>query len=206
MKFLGVITLVGLCASWSLATASSAGEIKLITYYPAPFGAYDRLRLVPREALDSEECNHNTWGTFYIDNELGAIVLCSSLGEDLMTIATKQDIDGNIGLTGWQVYCVPDPRPKKGMMICVRMNSKNGATEAKAYYHESPPKWIVEEPPFPFSLKDGHYRLFCGSLPNVAGGAHLNICTRVDMDSGKTEIRFLNLTSEEMWGDIQNPW
>jgi len=53
-----------------------AESITLTTYYPAPFGAYDRLRLVPRAPLDGEgACNP---GTFYVDNITNQMQFCQS--------------------------------------------------------------------------------------------------------------------------------
>lgn len=49
-----------------------ADNITLTTYYPAPFGVYDRLRLAPRDSLSSEDCKDSRQrGTMYYDNGLG---------------------------------------------------------------------------------------------------------------------------------------
>lgn len=40
------------------------GSLTLTTYYPAPFGAYDQLRLVPRDALTGTSC---PIGTLYVN-------------------------------------------------------------------------------------------------------------------------------------------
>ena len=54
---------------FSIAFAES---ITLTTYYPAPFGAYDRLQLVPRSLLFGS-CLP---GTFYLDNIVGDMHFC----------------------------------------------------------------------------------------------------------------------------------
>lgn len=49
--------------------------VNLTTYYPSPFGAYDRLRLIARQAL-AEPCQT---GTMYIDeNAAGEIKFCNT--------------------------------------------------------------------------------------------------------------------------------
>jgi len=53
-----------------------AESITLTTYYPAPFGAYDRLRLVPRAPLsDPGGCAP---GTIYVDNITNQMQFCQS--------------------------------------------------------------------------------------------------------------------------------
>jgi len=55
-----------------------AESITLTTYYPAPFGAYDRLRLVPRAPLDGEgACDP---GTIYVDTLSNQMQFCRDDG------------------------------------------------------------------------------------------------------------------------------
>ena len=54
-----------------LSVPAPAETITLETYYPAPFGAYDRLQLVPRGLLGNGDCNQNTEGQLYIDSSHG---------------------------------------------------------------------------------------------------------------------------------------
>jgi hypothetical protein len=51
-----------------------AESIQLSTYYPSPFGLYDRLRLVPRAAL-SDPCDS---GTIYVRNTDNSLQLCGA--------------------------------------------------------------------------------------------------------------------------------
>jgi len=53
-----------------LSSVLFAGDVRLSTYYPAPFGAYDRLKLVPRDSLPLDpNCNDKKdVGTLYYDN------------------------------------------------------------------------------------------------------------------------------------------
>jgi len=55
-------------------TTPPVDQITLTTYYPAPFGAYDQFRLVPRDAL-AGTCQD---GTLYVRNSDSAIQYCSS--------------------------------------------------------------------------------------------------------------------------------
>ena len=66
-KFL-LLTLFSLLISGSYA---QAGPVKFSTYYPAPFGVYDRLRLVPRATL-SAPCDT---GSIYVDNSTNTLTL-----------------------------------------------------------------------------------------------------------------------------------
>ena len=58
---------------FSLAT-SQAGQIQVNTYYPAPYGAYDRIKLVPRAALPTT-CDP---GLLYIDQTDGIMKYCQA--------------------------------------------------------------------------------------------------------------------------------
>ena len=49
---------------------SQTNNVTFTTYYPAPYGAYDRLMLVPRTpALTNAACNAATEGTLYVGNQ-----------------------------------------------------------------------------------------------------------------------------------------
>lgn len=66
----------------------SAENITLTTYYPAPFGAYDRVKLVPRDSLPEDpNCNdQDDAGVLYYDNGKGekaeGVYVCQKTGED----------------------------------------------------------------------------------------------------------------------------
>ncbi|MBI5415515.1 MAG: hypothetical protein HZA29_01740 [Candidatus Omnitrophica bacterium] len=55
-----------------LARPAQAGSVQFSTYDPAPFGMYDRLRLVPRASLAGPACDP---GTFYYETGAG-LKLC----------------------------------------------------------------------------------------------------------------------------------
>ncbi|MEK6538938.1 MAG: hypothetical protein AABZ46_07430, partial [Nitrospirota bacterium] len=56
------------CLAAGIAVSlAEAGSVQFSTYYPAPFGMYDRLRLVPRTALGAP-CDP---GTFYYETGVG---------------------------------------------------------------------------------------------------------------------------------------
>jgi hypothetical protein len=65
-----------LIGEWRIRQRTLNKMFTLTTYYPAPFGAYDRLRLVPRAALPAGQCNNNTRGTFYFDQDLNSLRIC----------------------------------------------------------------------------------------------------------------------------------
>jgi hypothetical protein len=48
---------------------SAADQLQLTTFYPAPFGAYDRMRLVPRNSLPDADCDaQEKVGVIYYDD------------------------------------------------------------------------------------------------------------------------------------------
>lgn len=53
-----------LLCSFLYVASAGAESLTLTTYYPAPFGAYDRLRIVPRDAALTDPCDI---GTIYAD-------------------------------------------------------------------------------------------------------------------------------------------
>src|SRR3989338_329978 len=55
-------------------------SITLTTYYPSPFGQYDRLRLAPRAALPPADCNGATLGLMYYDDGLNSLMICEDIG------------------------------------------------------------------------------------------------------------------------------
>ncbi len=69
----------------------SYGVVKLSTYYPAPFGAYDRLKLVPRATLplDPNCDDESDLGTMYYDKGeetlAEGIFVCQRIGKDALT-------------------------------------------------------------------------------------------------------------------------
>jgi hypothetical protein len=82
-----VLVLVGFLVV--LATVLFADNVvKLSTYYPAPFGAYDRIKLVPRESLPLDpNCDGlNDLGTMYYDQGSGplseGVYVCQRVGEE----------------------------------------------------------------------------------------------------------------------------
>jgi hypothetical protein len=58
-----------------IAVLCHAETLTLSTYYPAPFGAYDRLRLVPRAAV-GDACAAGLEGMVYADNTTGIPTYC----------------------------------------------------------------------------------------------------------------------------------
>lgn len=75
MKRFLILALLGLNFS-SLAFADPVNTVTLTSYYPAPFGAYDRMRLVPRAPLGAGTCTAANEGTLYIPDSTFAINQC----------------------------------------------------------------------------------------------------------------------------------
>ncbi|MCC6759316.1 MAG: tail fiber domain-containing protein [Candidatus Omnitrophica bacterium] len=57
--------------------SAQTNTVTLTSYYPAPFGAYDRLRLVPRASLGAN-CTGEEEGTLYIETPANIINQCTS--------------------------------------------------------------------------------------------------------------------------------
>ncbi len=63
----------------SPAFAQSTEQMTITSYYPSPFGVYDRLRLMPRGAAPS--ClNKNDWGSIYYDEAQNSLLVCTDDG------------------------------------------------------------------------------------------------------------------------------
>lgn len=84
-----VVALVGLLIIFSTILFAES-VVRLSTYYPAPWGAYDRLKLVPRSSLplDSHCSELNNLGTMYYDSGLEllpeGVYVCQRVSEDSM--------------------------------------------------------------------------------------------------------------------------
>lgn len=94
-----------------------ADNLTLTTYYPAPFGAYDRIKLVPREALDAKgNCDtDNAVGTIYYskggDKQSPGIYVCQKFKDDSFDwVFLARAFRGNSdGVGNQKVVCVkPD--------------------------------------------------------------------------------------------------
>jgi len=59
-----------------IATTAHAGSVSLTSHYPAPYGRYDQLRLVPRDPLPAN-CDI---GTIYVDKTSNLFQYCSDDG------------------------------------------------------------------------------------------------------------------------------
>ncbi|MBN1870105.1 MAG: hypothetical protein JW847_05990 [Candidatus Omnitrophica bacterium] len=69
-KYLFIFFFIICLASWAHAQQT----ITLSTYYPAPFGSYERLRLVPR--APAPPCNASLEGLMYLNNTTDEIEIC----------------------------------------------------------------------------------------------------------------------------------
>jgi len=85
-----VVALVGFLVILSSALFADS-VVKLSTYYPAPFGAYDRLKLVPRSTLplDPNCDDESDLGTMYYDKGeetlAEGIFVCQRIRKDTLT-------------------------------------------------------------------------------------------------------------------------
>lgn len=82
MKRLLLLTLFSIFSIIPPFACAQQNTVTLSTYYPAPFGAYDRLRLVPRDHLGgvTNACTAAEEGTLYIDQDNGYLInQCRSL-------------------------------------------------------------------------------------------------------------------------------
>jgi hypothetical protein len=85
------LALLILLANAVCAFGQTNQTVTLSTYYPAPYGAYDRLRLVPRATLNTVSC---PLGTMYMN--MGA----AGQGDMLMLCQEDGDPDDDIGAWG----------------------------------------------------------------------------------------------------------
>ncbi|MFP4473811.1 MAG: hypothetical protein ACLFPX_08130 [Candidatus Omnitrophota bacterium] len=73
-KLTPVLILLIICGSAAFASAES---LTLTTYYPSPFGSYDRIRLVPHDtATNPITCTKDNEGLLYYDADEGRLRVC----------------------------------------------------------------------------------------------------------------------------------
>ena len=83
-----IFMLLGMLELGLISFVLFAENVAITTYYPAPYGSYDRLRLLPRNFLLSEEsCGMvNDLGLMYYDNGEGdkaeGLYICQKLEEE----------------------------------------------------------------------------------------------------------------------------
>ncbi len=75
MKRLFIFAFLGSIFSTFAFAQSTTNTVTLTSYYPAPYGAYDRMRLVPRATLGGS-CTAAQEGTLYIPNTTNLINQC----------------------------------------------------------------------------------------------------------------------------------
>lgn len=89
-----------------LASIASAETLTLTTYYPAPFGAYDRIRLVPR--ADDIDCSTaNAGGTIFVTSDTNPPTLrfCDGIDANSSTIgAWRQILDTSTNPDSLDLY------------------------------------------------------------------------------------------------------
>ena len=113
-----------------------AENITLTTYYPAPFGSYDRLKLVPRDSLPADpNCNDaEDVGILYYDNGKGeqpeGVYVCQQTGKDSMNKAEYDWIlvsrpmkEEPAKIRNYKVVCV---KPDGKWGVCANNPSMDG--------------------------------------------------------------------------------
>ena len=121
----------------------AAEEIHLTTYYPAPFGAYDRIKLVPRSSFLSGDCDAlEEVGVIYYDNgkeknpaglyvcqkfdqdKFGWVFISKSFASDARMDDDRSDKSVNASVISAQkVVCVQSNR---SLGVCLNNPSADG--------------------------------------------------------------------------------
>jgi len=116
-KILGVMAFVLLVAGVSFAQTSE--KLTITTYYPAPYGVYNELRLYP--SWHASQCNSANEGTMYYDNML---MVCDgtsyqsvgwwtaterSSGSNIFDLANKNTGNVSVNLAPWDGWSLPAP-------------------------------------------------------------------------------------------------
>ncbi len=118
--------------------AFAADSVTLTTYYPSPFGAYDRLKLVPRDTLDTKDfCkSENDLGFIYYDNGKGerkeGVYVCEKMGfnED-----TKKDVFDWVLIS--RPLLLQKGKPVAGKVVCIKDDGKLGTCMQNMSYDGS---------------------------------------------------------------------
>lgn len=131
MKPNTIIKFLLVCGLSAIPSVLSAESLTLTTYYPAPFGAYDRLRLVPRESLplDPHCDDEKDLGLMYYDNgldERGAgLYVCHKMSEEkfMWILVSRPLSSGDEGVRNEKVVCLKESG-KFG--VCLNNPSQDG--------------------------------------------------------------------------------
>lgn len=101
-----------------------AEQLTLTTYYPAPFGAYDRIRLVPRAELPADPyCNDiNDIGMMYYDDGQGKNVA----GVYVCHLEGKEQYQWIYLTRPFQAEGSQEEKIHNAKVVCVKENGKFG--------------------------------------------------------------------------------
>lgn len=66
--------------SYAEQPATNREEIVLTTYYPVPYGDYRNLRLWPSNTEATKDCDYNTRGTLFYDENTDEVKVCRKVG------------------------------------------------------------------------------------------------------------------------------
>ena len=97
------------------ASTAFAETVSLSTYYPAPFGAYDRLRLVPR--ANAPVCNANLIGLIYYDANLQELRVCTDAGQFEFLSATWTQNNNNATTADIYLTEMDEAAPRTNLFV-----------------------------------------------------------------------------------------
>lgn len=130
-----IFMLLGMLGFGLVASVLYAENVTLTTYYPAPYGSYDRLRLLPRNSLLSEEfCgNVKDLGLMYYDNGEGGkaagLYICQKLEEKKFAwIFIGRPFKVSKVVTQGKVVCL---KSDDSFGVCVNNPSHEGSCACK---------------------------------------------------------------------------
>lgn len=127
-KYLMALVFLGLL--FVLVKSILAENLTLTTYYPAPHGAYDRIKLVPRDSLlKKEDCKReNDVGTLYNDNgkdkKTAGIYVCQKFDENTYDwVFLSRSFQPSDQIMNQKVVCI---KPSGQFGVCMNNPSFDG--------------------------------------------------------------------------------
>jgi hypothetical protein len=82
LLWLIMLLVAGFAAPEAFSQQPQSETITITTYYPAPYGVYNNLRLYPISITNAPECNSTQEGAMYYDKDRNEILICGPTPAD----------------------------------------------------------------------------------------------------------------------------
>ncbi|HPN87707.1 MAG TPA: hypothetical protein PLH56_00005, partial [Candidatus Omnitrophota bacterium] len=171
------------------ATLSFAGSVSLTTYYPAPFGNYDTLRLVPRSAPACHGDGANR-GIMYFDTTTDSFNICGAVynfdtgAKSIVWTPVEQFWQRNLSYPYAIIASGHEGIPVKKLMVGIRTKEPRGILDVNggsAVDTDGDVESIyLEAESTSAAVEGGRIYFIPGSAPSMAKGGFVSIGTALN--------------------------